>query len=75
VTTPTLLLEAWPDLAVADRCDACGAQAFAISRHANGFLLWCGHHFANNEPALLLAGADVDDQRERINRKPSQSSA
>jgi ribosomal protein S14 len=35
-----------------DRCDRCGAQAFARTRHDHGFLLWCSHHFREHSEAL-----------------------
>lgn len=57
------------ELRVADRCDtgSCGAQAFVLTMHAAGPLLWCGHHYNQNahnlrEPAI--------DNRHLINAKP-----
>lgn len=35
-----------------DRCDRCGAQAFARTRHSHGFLLWCAHHYREHESVL-----------------------
>ncbi len=31
-------------LTAADRCDRCGAQAYARTLHDSGELLWCAHH-------------------------------
>ncbi len=47
-------------LAITDRCDRCAAQAYVLTRMPSGSdLLWCGHHFAENEPQLLAQGATV----------------
>lgn len=35
-----------------DRCDRCGAQAFARTRHDHGFLLWCAHHYREHADGL-----------------------
>ena len=62
------------NLAVADRCDACGAQAFVIALFPGGReLMFCGHHGRQYAPGLIAKGAAVDDQTERINAKPSVS--
>jgi len=64
-------------LSVADRCDRCGAQAFAATAHTTTrqMLLWCGHHYTRHEKALLAAGAwQVLDERYRINTSPLASS-
>ena len=44
-----------------DRCDRCGAQAYVRTRHGASELLWCGHHLAEHE--LALVGCIVDDER------------
>lgn len=63
-----------PSLTLADRCDRCGAQAFASSHHGtHGSLLFCGHHFAKHEAGLIGAGFEIQDERHRINEKPSVS--
>lgn len=47
-------------LAITDRCDRCSAQAYVLTRMPSGSdLLWCGHHFAQNEPSLIAQGATV----------------
>lgn len=65
-------------LNLADRCDRCGAQAFVrtsiLSSEGNPTTLqFCAHHFASNEAKLREIALHVDDQRDRINEKPSVS--
>ena len=60
-------------LAVADRCDRCGAQAFVRVVLRAGELLFCGHHARANEQALLPVALRVEDRTETINAKPSPS--
>lgn len=61
-------------LVVADRCDACGAQAFMRVLLRSGYeLLFCGHHGRENTPALVAAGASLRDDTALINVKPSVS--
>jgi hypothetical protein len=44
----------------ADRCDRCGAQAFVRTTMSSGHeLLWCAHHFAENEQGLAAKNAAV----------------
>lgn len=64
-----------PTLKIADRCDCCGAQAFVmVATQAGHDLLFCGHHFNKNEPALAAQGLNVVvDNRSTINAKPSVS--
>lgn len=66
-----------------DRCDKCSAQAFVrVGKPVQPLpgatevwdLLFCGHHFQENEPALLAQGFTIaEDERESINVKPSIS--
>ena len=68
VTTADLTT-ATPQLTRHDRCDRCGAQAFvkATLSTADGLeLLFCGHHFRDNELKLVAAGAVVHDERHLI---------
>lgn len=59
-----------------DRCDRCGAQAYVEVRFASGPLLFCAHHFAEHEEAIVLSGGDiVTDERHLINVKPSVSAS
>jgi hypothetical protein len=59
----------------ADRCDRCGAEAFVQATMPSGFeLLFCGHHFTENESVLAEKGAAVTiDERHTLNAKPSPS--
>lgn len=65
-----------------DRCDRCGAQAFVRVATTGGFyskaleLLFCGHHFARHELALMPSGfAVVNDDRASINTRPMSGQA
>lgn len=57
-------------LRVADRCDSCGAQAFVVTQHEAGILLWCAHHFTKYPQ---LADKKVLDNRHMLNTKASPS--
>jgi hypothetical protein len=35
-----------------DRCDRCGAQAVARTKHTAEALLWCKHHLREHEDPL-----------------------
>lgn len=39
-------------LTALDRCDYCGAQAYAKSQHAASEMLWCAHHLRANRDAI-----------------------
>ncbi|UJQ87171.1 hypothetical protein SEA_BAILEYBLU_33 [Arthrobacter phage BaileyBlu] len=55
-------------LRIADRCDRCGAQAYA-SAHLPGAehpLLFCGHHYRKYEAGLMNADARLVDERWRL---------
>lgn len=78
LATPTEVTEAaptLPPLTHADRCDKCSAQAFVRTVLLTGDLLFCGHHFSADEAKLRELAVLVQDERESINAKPSQSSA
>lgn len=68
-------------LAVADRCDQCGAQAFVrihgvpLPTGLSGDLLMCGHHFHESEILLVAAGYEIQDERDRINIERSSGTA
>lgn len=63
----TTTLEARP-LTTADRCDACGAQAYVRVVLASGNdLFFCGHHARQKEQALRELSVHWDDQTERLN--------
>lgn len=63
------------ELRASDRCDKCPAQAFVRVAFSTGELLFCGHHYARNEAAIAASAKRVDDFRDQINQKPSESSA
>lgn len=60
-------------LAVADRCDRCGAQAFVRALLPSGELLFCGHHGRAYADALSGVAIMVEDFTEDINTSPSPS--
>ena len=60
-------------LSVADRCDACGAQAFIRAVMTQGSLLFCGHHGREYADKLALVALVVEDGTSSINAKPSPS--
>lgn len=69
MTTATMA-PATAELTRHDRCDSCGAQAFARARFSAGTeLLFCGHHFRKNEDALVAAGAEIRDERHRLDER------
>jgi hypothetical protein len=54
-------------LNAADRCDACGAQAYVrATMPGGGELLFCGHHGAAHRPSLLIAGAKLQDETDKL---------
>jgi hypothetical protein len=69
-------LDLYKELKIADRCDPCGEASQAFVRTVKVIndqeleLLWCGHHFAENEPKLVADGWWIQDERHRINSKP-----
>lgn len=54
-------------LAVSDRCDRCGAQAFVrVTLDGGSSLLFCGHHFKEHEVRLRAVAVDVVDETKTI---------
>lgn len=51
---------------VADRCDACGSQAFVWVNGVSGDLFFCGHHFAKHEDKLREYAFEIIDERNKI---------
>lgn len=68
---PVNALVKQPELTLADRCDRCGAQAFVRALLLAGDLLFCAHHGREYNEKLAEQAILVDDQSERINKKPS----
>lgn len=54
------------ELTTADRCDACGAQAFVRVVLASGELLFCGHHGHRNMAALERQALFIQDETSRL---------
>jgi hypothetical protein len=53
-------------LTAKDRCDACQAQAYVYVALESGDLLFCLHHWKENEPVLSQTAVDVIDETERL---------
>ena len=53
-------------LTTADRCDACGAQAFIRVVLASGELLFCGHHGRRNMTSLEKQALFIQDETSRL---------
>lgn len=50
-----------------DRCDRCAAQAYVRATLTSGAeLLFCGHHANAHRPSLLVAGAALHDETDRL---------
>lgn len=50
-----------------DRCDRCGAQAYVRASLPGGTeLLFCGHHGNAHRPSLLVAGAALHDETDKL---------
>jgi hypothetical protein len=50
-----------------DRCDRCSAQAYVRATMPGGAdLLFCGHHGNAHRPSLLVAGASIHDETDRL---------
>lgn len=61
-------VETLPDLTGHDRCDngGCNAAAYVRVRVSTGDLVFCGHHYARHESAVVAAGAQIRDERSRL---------
>lgn len=70
----TTTLDASP-LTAADRCDRCGAQAYVRATMVSGSeLLFCAHHWHENENALREVADSIHDETERLADAPSEAS-
>jgi hypothetical protein len=49
-----------------DRCDQCSAEALVLVKGVNGELMFCGHHYAKNEAALIKFAYEVIDERAKL---------
>ncbi len=62
-------MEKIKELKATDRCDRCNSQAWVLVKGMNGELLFCGHHYTQNESALFEWAYDILDEREFIDKK------
>ncbi|MFV0425736.1 MAG: hypothetical protein ACK5KU_01725 [Beutenbergiaceae bacterium] len=58
--------QAQPILTAADRCDACGAQAYVRVQLADGELHFCAHHARKHGAALQQVATNIVDETERL---------
>lgn len=59
-------------LTAVDRCDRCGAQAYVRATMLSGSeLLFCAHHWNENEVALRAVGATIYDESDRLTEVPA----
>jgi len=59
-------------LTATDRCDRCGAQAYVRATLISGSeLLFCAHHWRDNESPLREIGATIHDESERLAAVPA----
>ena len=62
--TPTIDLS---PLTATDRCDRCGAQAYVRTTLSSGYeLLFCSHHWRDNEDRLREIAVNIHDETERL---------
>ena len=63
-------------LTAQDRCDRCGAQAYVRASLPGGTeLLFCGHHGNAHRPSLLVAGASIHDETDKLLVRRESSAA
>jgi len=53
-------------LTAADRCDACGAQAYVRATLSTGELLFCLHHANENKDKLQPIAIKWQDESEKL---------
>jgi hypothetical protein len=54
-----------------DRCDQCYAEALVLVKGVTGQLMFCGHHYNQNEAALATFAYETIDERSKlIQNKP-----
>lgn len=59
-------------LTAADRCDRCGAQAYVRAVMAAGSeLLFCAHHWRDNEIRLREVATAIHDESQRLAAVPA----
>jgi hypothetical protein len=53
-----------------DLCDRCGAQAYVrVVLPGSGELLFCAHHRRQHADALAKAGAEIQDETQRLSEE------
>lgn len=59
-------------LTAIDRCDRCGAQAYVRATLGSGLdLLFCAHHWHENESRLREVAVDIRDESQRLSGAPA----
>ena len=59
-------------LTAADRCDRCAAQAYVRATLESGLdLLFCAHHFHENEDRLRQIAVRIQDESDRLAEVPA----
>jgi hypothetical protein len=67
--TPTIEAS---ELTATDRCDRCGAQAYVRTVLGSGSeLLFCSHHWRDNESRLREIAVNIQDETERLADVPA----
>jgi hypothetical protein len=66
----TTTIDASP-LTAADRCDRCGAQAYVRAVLGTSELLFCGHHWHDNEARLREISSHIQDETARLSAVPA----
>jgi len=62
-------------LKAADRCDSCNSQAYVLVKGVSGDLVFCGHHYAKHEAALIKFSYEIIDEREKLIQNKAIGSA
>lgn len=74
-TLTRVAVDATP-IALAERCDRCGARAYVRATLPSGLtLLFCGHHGNAHRAQLLVAGAGLHDETDQLVEKRESSAA
>ena len=53
-------------LSPSTRCDRCSAEALVLVKGVSGELMFCGHHYAKNEIALIKFSYEIIDERKKL---------
>lgn len=63
-------------LTAVDRCDRCGAQAYVrVTLESGSELLFCAHHWHENESRLRELNVTVQDETTRLAGVPATAAA